>query len=52
MVGFYNKPLSFDVVIKAIAEHHFRMPDEHLQELMKAIENERRNSINSSSEIV
>ena len=25
MHGFYNKPLYFDLIMRAILEHHFRM---------------------------
>jgi len=38
MVGFLNKPLNDVTLWKAIAEHHFRMPDEHLEDFLKAIE--------------
>ena len=38
MVGFLNKPLNEISAWKIIAEHHFRMPDEHLVDFLKAIE--------------
>jgi len=38
MVGFLNKPLNEINLWKAIAEHHFRMPAEHLKEFIGAFE--------------
>ena len=40
MVQFLNKPLNEISVWKVIAEHHFRMPDEHLLDFINAIEND------------
>ena len=40
MVGFLNKPLNEITLWKTIAEHHFRMPDEHLLEFISAFEND------------
>ena len=37
MKGFLNKPVSDLMVFKAIAQHHFRMTNDHLEEFMRCV---------------
>ena len=38
ITAFYNKPLFKNDIYRAIAEHHFRMTEEHLKDFMNALE--------------
>ena len=38
ITSFYNKPIFKNDIMKAIAEHHFRMTKEHLNDFMSALE--------------
>ena len=40
MNGFYNKPLNFTTVLNIIAEHHFGMSEEHLEEFKNLFQQE------------
>lgn len=38
MNGFYNKPLTKNLVLKAIVQHHFRMTEQHTKEFFDALD--------------
>ena len=38
ITSFYNKPMFKNDIMKAIAEHNFRMTKEHLNDFMSALE--------------